>query len=81
VAFHKGDATIWIQTDVELRAATRCFLVFVGDDITDEDAFRAIRTRNSGIGVLVGSRPSAATHQLSSTDEVEELIAWVAATS
>jgi trehalose 6-phosphate phosphatase len=28
--------------------------VYVGDDVTDEDAFRAIRP--DGIGVLVGSR-------------------------
>lgn len=37
--------------------------VYVGDDVTDEDAFRAVRP--DGLGVLVGSRaPTAATRRL-----------------
>jgi trehalose 6-phosphate phosphatase len=75
IACHKGDATRWIIEDVEARCGSPVWAVFVGDDITDEDAFGAIDT---GIGVLVGSRPSRATHQLDSTLEVEALLQWLA---
>ena len=75
LACHKGDATRRIARDVESRHGAKPWVVFVGDDITDEDAFRAIE---SGVGVLVGSRPSAARHQLGSSDEVEALIRWIA---
>jgi trehalose 6-phosphate phosphatase len=68
---HKGDALQWIVADVEARTRSRSWVAFVGDDVTDEDAFRAIQ---SGIGVLVGLRPTAATHQLGSIAEVDRLL-------
>ena len=39
---HKGDATRWIAADVEARLGRPAWVAYVGDDITDEDAFRAI---------------------------------------
>ncbi len=39
---HKGDATRWIAADVEAGAGRPAWVAFFGDDITDEDAFRAI---------------------------------------
>jgi trehalose-phosphatase len=53
---------------------------YLGDDLTDEDAFRAIRGR--GVGVLVRSevRPTAADLQLEPPDEVLDFLArWDAA--
>lgn len=48
--------------------------VFVGDDLTDEDGFRAARDLG-GFGVLVGPpRPSAAAHRL---DDVAATLAWL----
>jgi trehalose-phosphatase len=73
---HKGDALQWIVADVEARTRTQSWVAFVGDDVTDEDAFRAIR---SGIGVLVGLRPTAATFQLGSIAEVDRLLRRLAA--
>src|SRR5262245_50827930 len=75
VACHKGDATRWIAEDVAVRCGTKPWVVFVGDDVTDEDAFLAIE---QGASVLVGSRPSAATFQLGSLADVTTLLAWVA---
>jgi len=72
---HKGDALKWIVADVEARTHCRSWVAFVGDDVTDEDAFRAIE---SGIGVLVGLRPTAATHQLGSIAEVDRLLRHLA---
>ena len=74
VACHKGDATLWIARDVEERSGAPAWVVFVGDDITDEDAFQAI---DRGIGVLVGTRDTAATYQLGSTAEVNSLMSWL----
>ena len=75
IAAHKGDATKWIAKDVEERCGAPVWTVFVGDDVTDEDAFEAI---DRGIGVLVGSRPTRATHRIANTGEVCSLLDWLA---
>lgn len=75
IACHKGDAVTWIARDVAERLGRDGWVLFMGDDVTDEDAFRAI-TR--GIGVLVGSRPTAATHQLDGITDVDTLLRWLA---
>ncbi len=76
LACHKGDATEWIVEDVQARTGLRAWVVFLGDDVTDEDAFRAI-TR--GLGVLVGSRQTAASHQLDGIADVDTLLRWLTA--
>lgn len=49
--------------------------VFLGDDVTDEDAFKVVNAFG-GHSILVGSeRPTAARHRLSS---VSEAIEWLA---
>lgn len=75
LAWNKGDATRWIVDDVAARYGQPPWVVFVGDDVTDENAFAAIR---HGIGVLVGNRPTAAMHRLPSPAEVELLLRWLA---
>jgi len=76
IACHKGDAVEWIARDVEERLGRPGWVLFMGDDVTDEDAFRAI-TR--GIGVLVGSRPTAAKYQLDGIADVDTLLRWLTA--
>ncbi|HEY2481075.1 MAG TPA: trehalose-phosphatase [Caulobacteraceae bacterium] len=50
--------------------------VFLGDDLTDENGFRAVR-RLGGYGVVVGTRrPTAATYALAGVDEAR---AWLTA--
>jgi trehalose 6-phosphate phosphatase len=71
---HKGDATEWITADVEARLARPAWVAYLGDDITDEDAFRAI-TR--GISVLVGLRPTSATHKLDGITDVDHFLRWL----
>jgi trehalose 6-phosphate phosphatase len=74
IAAHKGDATRWIAKDVEERCHQPVWTVFVGDDVTDEDAFKAI---DNGIGVLVGSRDTFATHRVADPNEVCSLLDWL----
>jgi alpha,alpha-trehalase len=47
---------------------------YIGDDVTDEDAFRALRGR--GIGIVVRDQPheTAAVYSLKSPDEVREFL-------
>lgn len=73
---HKGDATRWILGDVETKLQRSAWVAYVGDDLTDEDAFRAITT---GIGVLVGLRPTSATHKLDGIPDVDRFLSWLAA--
>ncbi|HXG86969.1 MAG TPA: trehalose-phosphatase [Vicinamibacterales bacterium] len=75
IACHKGDATRWIAADVQQRCDAPPWVVFIGDDVTDEDAFAAI---THGVGVLVGSRPSVAQYQLDSIGDVNALLSWLA---
>lgn len=74
IACHKGDAARWIRGDVVSRRGHATWTIFIGDDVTDEDGFRAVR---SGISVLVGRRPSAATHRVDDPDAVEALLRWL----
>jgi len=73
---HKGEATKWITNDVETRFDRRAWVAYIGDDITDEDAFRAI---DCGVGVLVGLRPTSATRKLDGITDVDRFLRWLAA--
>lgn len=70
---NKGAALEAFMTEPPMRG-TRPF--FVGDDLTDEDAFRAAAAAG-GAGILVGAaRPSAARYRL---PDVAAARAWLAA--
>ncbi len=74
VDWHKGRATTFL-VDTLLGADAGAPVVYIGDDRTDEDAFRALHGR--GEGVLVAARPdaaSAASAWLRSPDEVATLL-------
>ena len=74
ISGHKGEATKWITANVEAKYAKRPWVAYIGDDITDEDAFRAIEC---GIGVLVGLRPTAATLKLDGIPDVDRFLCWL----
>ena len=73
VDWDKGKALLSLLEAVSISSGDAVPL-FIGDDITDEDGFRAIRER--GIGIAVGSeeRPTAAHYKLKDTDEVREFL-------
>jgi trehalose 6-phosphate phosphatase len=78
ISGHKGEATRWILNSVEKKFSQRAWVAYIGDDITDEDAFREI---DFGIGVLVGLRPTAATYKLDGIADVDRFLRWFAAES
>ena len=69
----KGRALLWLLEALDLdRPEVLPF--YIGDDLTDEDAFRAVRDR--GIGILVAEEPreTAARYGLRDTGEVREVL-------
>ncbi|HJS27069.1 MAG TPA: trehalose-phosphatase [Actinomycetota bacterium] len=71
VDWDKGRAVLWLMHVLGLDREG-VVPIYVGDDATDEDAFRALRHR--GLGVVVrgedADRPTAADYTLGGTDEV-----------
>ncbi|QPV61924.1 trehalose-phosphatase [Halosimplex litoreum] len=51
--------------------------LYVGDDVTDEDAFEALREHDGGLGVLVGERETAANYRIERQRDVVELLELV----
>jgi alpha,alpha-trehalase len=74
----KGRALLWLLAELGLDSP-EVTPVYLGDDDTDEDAFRVIR--RTGIGVVVGrdGPPTHAHWALEDTDEVAAFLAGLAA--
>lgn len=69
IDWHKGKAVMWLMEELGLSKGNYIPL-YIGDDITDEDAFAELQ--GQGIGILVGEHDdkTAATYRLESVDEV-----------
>ncbi|HYG64547.1 MAG TPA: trehalose-phosphatase [Thermoanaerobaculia bacterium] len=70
----KGKALLWL---LEMRldhAANPVVPLYIGDDVTDEDAFRVLEERGIGILVAEEPRPTAAAYSLRDPDEVRQLL-------
>jgi trehalose 6-phosphate phosphatase len=76
VSWDKGRATRFLLDSLQAGAGSMLPVLYVGDDQTDEDAFRAIADR--GTGVIVAYPPpadTAATAYLRDPSEVTALLA------
>ncbi len=79
----KGRALLWLVDALGLRREA-VTAMYVGDDTTDEDAFRALREAGIGVGVVVGDsdRESWAEYRVSRPEEAWRLLAglpgWLA---
>jgi alpha,alpha-trehalase len=73
IEWDKGTALDWLLGEMGLDRPD-VLPIYIGDDVTDEDAFRALLER--GIGIVVGreDRTSLATYALDDTDEVREFL-------
>jgi trehalose-phosphatase len=69
IRWDKGTALRWLLSEMDLDVP-EVLPVYIGDDVTDEDAFRELERR--GLGIVVGreERPTRATYALDDTDEV-----------
>jgi alpha,alpha-trehalase len=77
LAWDKGKAVRWLLETIDDQDAG-LLPVYIGDDVTDEDAFAALA--EDGVGVLVSDQQqeTAATHRLQDTDEARRFLARLA---
>jgi trehalose-phosphatase len=73
IDWNKGKAVLWLLETLGLEGGD-ALPIFIGDDRTDEDAFRAIENR--GVGILVSDQPelTAASYWLKNPEEVERFL-------
>ena len=73
IEWDKGRAVLWLLEALGLDHPG-IFPLYLGDDVTDEDAFRALRGR--GVGILVADTPgeSCAEFTLRDTSEVRQFL-------
>ena len=78
IDWNKGKAMLWLLETLDLERRN-ALPIYMGDDRTDEDAFRALEKRGIGILVSEQSPPTAARYALKNPAEVEEFLAALAA--
>jgi trehalose 6-phosphate phosphatase len=73
IEWDKGKAVMWLLEALGLeRENVRP--IYIGDDRTDEDAFRALKEHGVGILVSDESQPTSATYSLKNPSEVERFL-------
>lgn len=75
VDWDKGRAVLWMRDRLGL-AVRDALLIYVGDDLTDEDAFRAVEDAGAGFGIVVADedRETTATYSLPDVGAVTTLL-------
>ncbi|PIW68245.1 MAG: trehalose-phosphatase [Candidatus Omnitrophica bacterium CG12_big_fil_rev_8_21_14_0_65_42_8] len=73
----KGKIVLWLLARLKFVLGKEpCLPIYIGDDMTDEDAFRALETM--GLTVFVGgSKSSHARYYLKNTQEVTEFLGQI----
>jgi trehalose-phosphatase len=74
----KGRAILWLLDALDLDDPGTV-PIYLGDDTTDEDAFRALRGRGVGIVVTPAPRPTEAEYSLQDPGEVRAFLERLAA--
>jgi trehalose-phosphatase len=73
----KGAAVLWLLERLGL-GGPEALPLYIGDDLTDEDAFRALAGRGLGIAVFAEPRPTAAQFRLRDPAEVRGFLGALA---
>jgi len=85
VDWNKGRAVEWLLENLkEEYGEEDIFPIYIGDDVTDEDAFRTLRHAGAirnGLGIIVAEHPvlesaTDATYQLRNPQEVQAFLQW-----
>ncbi|XP_058081282.1 probable trehalose-phosphate phosphatase F [Magnolia sinica] len=82
IKWDKGKALEFLLDSLGLADCSDVFPIYIGDDRTDEDAFRVLREKNEGYGILVSAAPkeTSAYYSLRDPSEVmgflQRLIQW-----
>ncbi|KAG1668730.1 hypothetical protein FOA52_014276 [Chlamydomonas sp. UWO 241] len=84
VNWHKGTALNHLLEELGLKAQPDVVAIYIGDDRTDEDAFKVLQQGRQGYGILVSNKvkETAASYTVRNPVEVMELlqglVAWAA---
>jgi len=73
IDWDKGRAVLWLLEVLGL-SGPETLPLFFGDDVTDEDAFRALAGRGLGVRVADDAQPTWADYTLRDTSEVPRLL-------
>jgi trehalose-phosphatase len=75
VPWDKGHAVSWLTEALQLDHAG-VLVMYLGDDVTDEDAFQVLANQENGIGIRVGdaNADTCASYTLGDCGEVEEFL-------
>ncbi|KAK8717311.1 hypothetical protein V6N13_044583 [Hibiscus sabdariffa] len=76
IKWDKGKALEFLLESLGYANCTDVFPVYIGDDRTDEDAFKILRDRGQGFGILVSKFPkeTSASYSLQEPDEVMDFL-------
>jgi trehalose-phosphatase len=80
IDWDKGHAVDWLLERLELERQD-VLPIYVGDDVTDEDAFRSLAGRGITVAVRDGERRTAADLALADPDDVRRFLGWLTATA
>lgn len=71
--WHKGKAVLWLMDELDLNQPG-ILPLYIGDDITDEDAFATLQ--GQGIGIMVGEHDeqTAAEYRLEDVEDVQAFL-------
>jgi trehalose-phosphatase len=77
--WHKGKAVLWLMEELNLNQPN-IVPIYIGDDLTDEDAFATLQGK--GIGIMVGEHDekTAATYSLEDVEDVQAFLQTLTAT-
>ncbi|KAK7271423.1 hypothetical protein RJT34_27308 [Clitoria ternatea] len=80
IDWNKGKAVTFLLESLGLNDGDDVLAIYVGDDRTDEDAFKVLREVNKGCGILVSPAPkeSSAIYSLRDPSEVMEFLTSLA---
>ncbi|PIN26756.1 Trehalose-phosphatase [Handroanthus impetiginosus] len=82
IKWDKGKALEFLLESLGYSNCTDVFPIYIGDDRTDEDAFKVLRERDQGFGILVSKTPkdTNASYSLQEPSEVmtflRRLVDW-----
>ncbi len=80
IEWHKGKAVLWILEKLKLTDKNKYIPIYIGDDVTDEDAYESLKDWGIGIQVGPGAKPTAARFRLKNVYQVriflKELVSY-----
>ncbi|XP_050102131.1 probable trehalose-phosphate phosphatase J isoform X2 [Malus sylvestris] len=76
IKWDKGKALEFLLESLGYANCTDVFPVYIGDDRTDEDAFKVLRERGQGFGILVSKGPKETNATYSLQEPAERLVEW-----